>query len=420
MSNSNRNIVIIGLQPWYTDIGSNCKHIATEWVKTHQVLYVNIPINRKSWIRQNKHPEFRYHADVIKGKKPAIIQIDDHFWNLYPPTIHESINWVKSARLFDWLNKINNQRLAKDIQWAIKQLGFRNYVLFNDNDIFRGFYLKELLQPNIYVYYCRDYLRAVPYFKYHADRLEPIHIQKADLAVANSHYLEAYLKQYNTNSYYTGQGCNLSLFNGNKTYDTPPDIQNIPRPRIGYVGNLYALRIDEQIIHHIAIQKKEWHIVLIGPEDENFQKSSLHRLPNVHFLGKKTLESLPGYIQSLDVCINPQKINEMTIGNYPLKIDEYLAMGKPVVATSTQAMNMFEKYCYLANVKEDYPALIEKAIQENNNSKIAERIAFASEHTWENVASKIWEYILFTEEKIAKNLFKTQDPRSETWEINIK
>ncbi len=45
------------------------------------------------------------------------------------------------------------------------------------------------------------------------------------------------------------------------------------------------------------------------------------------------MKELPGYIQHFDVCINPQKLNPITIGNYPLKVDEYLAMGKPVVAT---------------------------------------------------------------------------------------
>ncbi|MFC7669776.1 glycosyltransferase [Hymenobacter humi] len=48
-----------------------------------------------------------------------------------------------------------------------------------------------------------------------------------------------------------------------------------------------------------------------------------------------------------DVCTNPQAVNEVTIGNYPLKIDEYLAMGKPVVATATRAMDMFADYVYL-------------------------------------------------------------------------
>lgn len=409
MLNAKRNIIIIGLQPWYIDIGSNCKQIASTLATTHHVLYVNIPINRKLLLFKRKYPELTYHFEVIRGEKPALVQIDEHFWNFYPPTIHESINWIQSPKLFDRLNKVNNRRFARDIQWAADQLGFKDYILFNDNDIFRGFYLKELLHPSLYVYYCRDYLRAVPYFKYHADRIEPLHIQKADLAISNSHYLERYLRQYNANSYYTGQGCNVSLFNGDRIYKTPSDIEKIPRPRIGYVGNLYALRLDEQIFYYIATQRKDWHIILIGPEDEVFSKSRLHELENVYFLGKKPIESLPAYIQSLDVCLNPQKINDMTIGNYPLKIDEYLSMGKPVVATRTEAMKMFEEHCYLAYTKEDYPMLIEQALHEQHESTINERKAFAREHTWENTVSKIWEYISKTETTLSKDAMKYKE-----------
>ncbi|HAI83429.1 MAG TPA: glycosyl transferase family 1, partial [Chitinophagaceae bacterium] len=87
-----------------------------------------------------------------------------------------------------------------------------------------------------------------------------------------------------------------------------------------------------------ATAKPEWSLVLVGPEDEAFKQSALHQLPNVHFLGSKQPEALPEYVAAFDVCINPQLLNEVTIGNYPRKVDEYLAMGKPVVATQTEAM----------------------------------------------------------------------------------
>ena len=58
-------------------------------------------------------------------------------------------------------------------------------------------------------------------------------------------------------------------------------------------------------------------------------------MDNVHFLGAKKTDELASYMEHFDVCINPQVVNDLTIGNYPRKIDEYLAMGKAVVATDT-------------------------------------------------------------------------------------
>jgi glycosyltransferase involved in cell wall biosynthesis len=70
----------------------------------------------------------------------------------------------------------------------------------------------------------------------------------------------------------------------------------------------------------------------LGPEDNVFTHCKLHGYTNIHFLGAQDVNRLPEYIKAL-MYINPQLLNETTKGNYPRKIDEYLAMGKPVVAT---------------------------------------------------------------------------------------
>ena len=91
--------------------------------------------------------------------------------------------------------------------------------------------------------------------------------------------------------------------------------------------------------------------------------------------------------------MNPQLKNDITKGNYPLKIDEYLAMGKPVIATRTIAMKLFEDYTYLADKPEDYSGLVKKALKENSKEKEEQRIAFANSHTWENCVNKVYEII---------------------------
>jgi glycosyltransferase involved in cell wall biosynthesis len=113
-------------------------------------------------------------------------------------------------------------------------------------------------------------------------------------------------------------------------------------------------------------------------------------MANVHFLGRKPLEALPSYIHSFDVCINPQLVNPITIGNYPLKVDEYLAMGKPVVASATKTMELFRNHVYLADSALDYPRLIEQALHENKEEQRDQRIAFAKTHTWENCMKSLY------------------------------
>ncbi len=395
MSNNileNRDIVIVGQQPWDVEIGSNCKNIALEFSKRNRVLYVNSPLDRITLLRVRKDPKIIKRLNVIKGQENNIVKIRENLWNYYPDKMIESINWIKNKKIFNALNKINNKRFAGSIKRAIAELDFSDIILFNDNDIFRSFYLKELLHPYKYVYYSRDYLLAVDYWKRHGEKLEPQLIAKSDVCVANSVYLADYCKEYNPRSYYIGQGCDLDIFI-NFQSSGPHDLAKIKSPVIGYVGALQSIRLDIGILMHIATQKSQWNIVLVGAQDEQFKKSKLHQLSNVYFTGAKQPHELPAYIHAFDVCINPQRINEVTIGNYPRKIDEYLAMGKPVVATKTAAMSIFAAYTYLAGNKEDYIRLIEKALHENTVGLQNKRKAFASTHTWENSVSEIYKAI---------------------------
>jgi len=168
-----------------------------------------------------------------------------------------------------------------------------------------------------------------------------------------------------------------------ETLEKPKDLF-FDKPVIGYVGSLNSIRLDMALIAYIAEQCSDFQIALVGPEDELFKASKLHAIPNISFLGQKKVEELPHYINGFDICINPQLINEVTIGNYPRKIDEYLAAGKPTVVSHTKTMEVFKDYVYLANSKEDYVKLIKRAFEENNTPLAVERRDFALTHTWEN------------------------------------
>ena len=389
----NKDIVIVGQQPWDTEIGSNCKNIALEMSKHNRVLYVNSPLDRISKIRNRKDPKVQKRIRIIDGQENGLVVLKNNLWNLYPDVLIESINWMSSQLMFETLNRLNNRSFALSIKKAIRKLGFTDVILFNDNDMFRCFYMKEYLRPKISIYYSRDYMLAVDYWKKHGEKLEYKLIMKSDICVANSTYLADYCGRYNPNSFYVGQGCELDVFMRSEETTLPPDLQNINNPIIGYVGALQSIRLDLEIIEHIAAANPEWSVVLVGPEDNEFKRSGLHQINNVHFLGSKDPKDLPAYINAFDVCINPQIVSQVTIGNYPRKIDEYLAVGKPVVATKTDAMSIFSEHTYLAETKEDYVELIKNALAENNDNLKKQRKAFAASHTWENSVAEIYKAI---------------------------
>lgn len=387
------DIIITGQQAWDVEIGSNCKNIALEFSKTNRVLYVNAPLDRITSMKNTDDPKIIKRKNIVAGQLNGLEKIQENLWVLNPDEMIESINWISWEYAFDRLNERNNRIFATSILKAVRKLGFKDYIHFNDNDIFRSYYMKEFLSPQLSIYYSRDYMLAVDYWKKHGELLEPRLIAKSDLCVANSTYLADYCRRYNRNSFYVGQGCDLDIFAAGIHQAEPSDISVLNRPRIGYVGALQSLRLDMDLLHYIASSRPDWNIVLVGPEDKEFLASSLHSLKNVIFTGSKDFSMLPAYINSFDVCLNPQLLNEVTIGNYPRKIDEYLAVGKATVATRTDAMRVFSEHVYLAETKEDYVRLIERALAENSMEKSTERRTFASSHTWENSVQEIYNAI---------------------------
>jgi len=388
-----KDIIIISLQSWDIEIGSNCKNIAIEFARNNRVLYVNSPLDRATLWRKRNDPGVKKRVDILKGNSHDLIQIEDNLWTLYPRTLLESVSRIPWNWLFDRGNKINNRRLAREIQSAVHRLQFNNPILFNDSNMFRGFYLKELIQPQLYIYYSRDNILAVDFWKRQGKRIEPALMRKSDLVLTNSDYLANRARQYNSATFNVGQGCDLSLYNKKLVSSVPSDIASIPSPVIGYTGALVSNRLDPDIIRFLANQYPQWSIVLIGPEDETFRKSDLHRLKNVYFPGNKSPEQLPHYVGQFDVAINPQKLNDLTIGNYPRKIDEYLAMGKPVVALKTEAMSIFAQHTYLASNKEEFGKEIERALADNSPERETLREVFAREHSWENNVNEIYKVI---------------------------
>ncbi|NCI45554.1 glycosyltransferase [Sediminibacterium soli] len=390
----NRDIVVVGLQPWDTEIGSNCRDVAIEFSRKNRVLYVNYPLDRATYWKNKQDPKVVRRMNVIRGKEDGLVQIGEKFWNLFPDVMAESINWIRNDALFTWLNKRNGKSYAGAIRKALARLGFRNVILFNDNDILRSFYLKEHLQPKTSIYYYRDFILGVDYWKVHGEKLEPLLIAKSDICCTNSYHFRDHCRKFNLRSYYVGQGCDLALFTDKGGIPVAPEMRSFRKPVIGYVGALQSLRLDLAILEHIATTRPEWNVVLVGPEDDVFKASRLHLHPNIHFLGSKPPDTLPQFIKVFDVCLNPQLINEVTIGNYPRKIDEYLAMGKPVVATKTEFMKaIFEGYTYLGTTPEDYVRLIEQALHEDSPQKQGERKQCAAQHSWEAHVNEIYRHI---------------------------
>lgn len=107
-------------------------------------------------------------------------------------------------------------------------------------------------------------------------------------------------------------------------------VKSAQRPIVGYVGAVSEW-FDGDLIYEIAKARPNWQFDIYGAI-VGANISCARMLPNVNFFGEISYESVPNAIAHFDVCIIPFKINELTRATNPVKIYEYMAVGRPVVA----------------------------------------------------------------------------------------
>jgi glycosyltransferase involved in cell wall biosynthesis len=161
----------------------------------------------------------------------------------------------------------------------------------------------------------------------------------------------------------------------------PTSLTGLPRPVVGYVGAL-DLWIDFRLLRYLAEARPGWSFVLIGP---GRQERNLAGIPNIHCLGPRAHADLPAFLDHFDACLIPFKDSELTRTVNPVKLYEYLARGKPVVATSTPALEPFSHVCALASSRREFLDALQTAVEESGEHRerrTRERVRVASGNTW--------------------------------------
>jgi glycosyltransferase involved in cell wall biosynthesis len=179
----------------------------------------------------------------------------------------------------------------------------------------------------------------------------------------------------------------------------PEDLRRIPCPRIGYTGMLKK-QLDWSLLLQLSTEHPEWSFVFVGPLSPQLKSSDVLRAisarRNVHFLGAKSTRELTPYPQHFQVCIMPYRIDGYTKYIYPLKLHEYLASGRPVVASRIPSLQGLEDVLSLATTREEWSSAIQQALSALTDSPELRgaRQRVAQSHDWNILVRRIAEKIL--------------------------
>jgi glycosyltransferase involved in cell wall biosynthesis len=104
----------------------------------------------------------------------------------------------------------------------------------------------------------------------------------------------------------------------------------------------------------------------------------------VHFLGRRPYDCLPAYGKQFDVSIIPYRLCPFTLHANPIKLREYLALGKPVVSVSTPAVKKYADVVEIAQSRNDFLAKLDAALtRPPSPAETRRRLNRVASESWE-------------------------------------
>ena len=245
--------------------------------------------------------------------------------------------------------------------------------------------LVAALDPQLTIYYCIDDLASSSPGAKRIISSEERLFKEADLVFVTSERLRERAARLSDHVYLFPFGVSLERFAAVRRDDTatPDEVRALKRPIVGYVGGLHQW-VDQDLLASVAAGMPEVTFALVGPEQTDVSK--LRHCPNVKLFGLRRHEELPRYVKGFDVGIVPYRLTEYTANVYPTKLNEYLAMGIPVVATDLPEIRRFNAaYGSVVEIAGDARAFcgaIRAALNDSSPSQVERRMTVADANSW--------------------------------------
>ena len=173
-------------------------------------------------------------------------------------------------------------------------------------------------------------------------------VQDSDVVIGTATILvERLISLGRKDALYLPNAANEIIFDKYKSFNRPSDLPSNGKKIALYFGSLYGEWFAWDYIIEAGNTCKNIDIVLIG---DNPGKTGLPS--NVHFLGAKKIDELPSYLFHADVALLPFSPGKISDAVSPIKVFEYLFMGKPVISTDIPEIRGYSGVSVAKSTKE--------------------------------------------------------------------
>ncbi len=290
------------------------------------------------------------------------------------------------------VRRANRELIRLSLRLLMKRLGVRAPVTWFVVPHLAG--VVGRLDDRLSVYYCIDDYASLPDVDAAAVRAMDEELTKrADLVFVASETLLARKSRLNPNTHVAPHGVDFGHFvrAQDPALAVPDDIAALPRPIVGFFG-LIERWIDLGLMAYLADQRPGWTFLMIGRVA--VPDADVPRRPNLVFLGRRPYETLPAYGKAFAAAIIPYCLTRQVLHANPMKLREYLAIGKPIVSVSTPEIDKFAAHVRIGRSREEMLAHLDAAITAGlTPAEVEAQTALASTMTWDANLRRVLERV---------------------------
>lgn len=367
---------------WYHNRGHIDMQLMRRYGRLGTTVYINSVIMQKPSLKKGiggganfSQKLIRKAASIARGLRKS----DAGFW-VYSP-------FIMPVHHVNGLKRLNEKLLMVQVKAVIRKLGMDRPLVWVACPPACNVAVK--LQGSGLVYQRTDRFEEYPNVDAQTiARYDCTLKAAADLTIFVNEKLRDEEADQCRKSIYLDHGVDFDLFAEAHEDPTVPDgLRDIPRPIVGFFGGIDGHTSDTVLIRRIVDMLDDMSFVFVGKASVDCESLAAKR--NVHMLGQRDYKLVPHYGKCFDVCIMPWRRNKWIETCNPVKLKEYLALGKPVVSTPFPELERYLDVVYRADKAEDFVDCIRRAVVEDGPESAEARRNRVKDSSWDSKAQLV-------------------------------
>lgn len=374
-----KDIICIANTTWFGEYAKSTVQIMSRLGQKNRIIFVEYPFTWKDVIttilKKQKAP-VRQMLGLTKRLSTVSTGDNGKVYKLVMPPVLP-VDFIKNNNVFEFFFNFNISTYKRQLRKTIKKLTIQNPLVITAYNPFYGLPMIGQLKEILNVYYCYDGIGT----RRHGKRIFTIDEKFSrivDGIITTSDFINQDKQKFNPKSFVVKNGVDYDIFKPK----AKTEIHHREKKIVGYIGSLDH-RFDIDTVEEAVNQLKNFDFHFTGNLRNPAIKKRLEVYSNVTFFPPVKPDEVPALLASYDVGIIPYIVNEINKNIYPLKINEYMAVGVPVVMTPFAELKDFSGMVSVAGDSESFSECLEYQVSSDKKELIQNRIEFAKSNSWD-------------------------------------